>query len=194
MQPVEVSLRTAGQHLAAGRSKEALSVLDEALASRPGYPPLVSLKAVALMRDGQGEAAVRQAEAALAPQPDWPDGLANLGYVLFGLGRASEAERALRRALDKDRTHEASTLTLGHILARSGRARILIDLSRVGFVDSSGLSVLVTALKAARAAGGDVAVLRPAAQARALLELTRLHEVMTVFEDETTAVETLLAS
>ena len=79
-------------------------------------------------------------------------------------------------------------------LARSGRARILIDLSRVGFVDSSGLSVLVTALKAARAAGGDVAVLRPAAQARALLELTRLHEVMTVFEDETTAVETLLAS
>lgn len=130
MQPVEVSLRTAGQHLAAGRSKEALSVLDEALASRPGYPPLVSLKAVALMRDGQGEAAVRQAEAALAPQPDWPDGLANLGYVLFGLGRASEAERALRRALDKDRTHEASTLTLGHILARSGRAEEAVALFR----------------------------------------------------------------
>lgn len=132
MQPVEMSLRYAGQHLAAGRAKEALSVLDEALASRPGYPPLVSLKAVALMRDGQAEAAVRQAEAALAPQPDWPDGLANLGYVLFGLGRVAEAERVLRRALEKDPAHEPATLTLGHLLARGERVDDAIAIFRGG--------------------------------------------------------------
>jgi predicted TPR repeat methyltransferase len=132
MQPVEVTLRNAGQHLAAGRSKEALSMLDEALASRPGYPPLVSLKAVALLRDGQADAAVRQAEAALAPQPDWPDGLANLGYVLFSLGRFAEAEAALRRALAKDAAHEAAALTLGHLLARAERTEEAVAVFRGG--------------------------------------------------------------
>jgi len=130
MQPVDVTLRTAGQHLASGRAKEALGLIDEALASRPAYPPLMSLRAVALLRDGQGEAAVRQAQAALAPQPDWPDGLSNLGYVLFGLGRADEAERVLRQALAKDPAHEPSALTLGHLLARAERVDEAVALFR----------------------------------------------------------------
>lgn len=73
----------------------------------------------------------------------------------------------------------------------AGRTRILVDLGAVDFVDSSGLSVLVTALKGARAAGGDVAVLKPTTDVRALLELTRLHLVFQVFEDEAVAVDAL---
>jgi predicted TPR repeat methyltransferase len=130
MQSVETTLRQASRQLAGGHAKAALSLLDDALASRPGFPPLLSLKAVALLRDGQGEAALRQAQAALEPQPDWPDGLANLGYVLFGLGRQAEAETALRRALAKDPKHEAAALTLGHLLARAERADEAVALLR----------------------------------------------------------------
>jgi anti-sigma B factor antagonist len=72
-----------------------------------------------------------------------------------------------------------------------GKTRLLIDLGAVSFVDSSGLSVLVTALKLARGAGGDVAILKPTADVRALLELTRLHLVFQIFEDEGTAVAAL---
>ena len=75
----------------------------------------------------------------------------------------------------------------------AGRVRMAVDLGGVDFVDSSGLSVLVTALKGARAAGGDVVVLKPTADVRALLELTRLHLVFQIFEDESVAIDVLSA-
>ncbi len=70
----------------------------------------------------------------------------------------------------------------------SGQVRLVVDLSDVRFIDSSGLSILVTALKAARAAGGDVVLLKPPPVVRTLLELTRLHRVLEIFEDEPAAV------
>jgi len=138
MQPVDVTLRDVSQHLAVGRTKEALSLLNQALASRPAYPPLVSLRAVALLRDGQRDAAVREAEAALAPQPDWPDGLANLGYVLFGVGRFADAEAALRRALAASPAHESAALTLGHLLARAGRVDEAVAVFNGGLAERPG--------------------------------------------------------
>lgn len=76
-------------------------------------------------------------------------------------------------------------------IVASGRTRILFDLSAVTFVDSSGLSVLITALNAARAVGGDVALLGLSRDVRSLVELTRLHRVFTIHEDETAALEQL---
>lgn len=76
-------------------------------------------------------------------------------------------------------------------LVDGGRPRLVVDFSDVRFIDSSGISVLVTALKAARGAGGDVVLLRPNETVRGLLEVTRLHRVFLVFEDEADAVAAL---
>ncbi len=70
---------------------------------------------------------------------------------------------------------------------------LVLDFAEVSFVDSSGLSVLVTALKNARAAGGDIALIRVGDQARMLLELTRLHRVFLVADDAETAMTALAA-
>jgi len=72
-----------------------------------------------------------------------------------------------------------------------GKIRVVIDLGDVSFVDSSGLSVLVTALKTARAAGGDVVLSRVNPSVRSILELTRLHRVLEVFEDPEAAAARL---
>lgn len=72
-------------------------------------------------------------------------------------------------------------------LQAAGSRSLILDFEGVSFVDSSGLSVLVTALKNARAAGGDIAITRPGVQARMLLELTRLHLVFLVADDEDAA-------
>jgi anti-sigma B factor antagonist len=76
----------------------------------------------------------------------------------------------------------------------SGSSQVIVDLEKVKFIDSSGLSALVTGFKAARAAGGDMALINLAPAVRSIIELTRLHRIMEIFDDEASAVERLSAS
>ena len=84
----------------------------------------------------------------------------------------------------------AARKTVEGLLA-AGHARLLFDLSAVEFMDSSGLSVIVSALRAAKQAGGEIAVLRPSAIVQSLLEMTRLHRVLAIHDDEDAAVRAL---
>ena len=72
-----------------------------------------------------------------------------------------------------------------------GHNRLVMDMSAVEFVDSSGLSVLVSALKAARSAEGDIVISGPTLEVQALIELTRLHHLFEIFADDTAAVHFL---
>jgi len=60
----------------------------------------------------------------------------------------------------------------------AGKHRLVVDLAGVPFVDSSGLAALISGLKAARLAGGDLRIARPGQQARTVFELTRLDRVL----------------
>ncbi len=71
---------------------------------------------------------------------------------------------------------------------KDGHNRLIFDMQEVSFVDSSGLAVFVNALKGARAAGGDIAILGPTAPVRSILELTRLHRIMSIVESREEAV------
>jgi len=59
-----------------------------------------------------------------------------------------------------------------------GRHHLVVDLSGVSFVDSSGLSALISGLKQSRQAGGDLRLVNPAQQARLVLQVTALDRVM----------------
>lgn len=63
-------------------------------------------------------------------------------------------------------------------LVAAGHARIVIDLSQTEFIDSSGLGALVSCLKKARQAGGDLRIAGPAEQARTVFRLTNLDRVL----------------
>lgn len=64
----------------------------------------------------------------------------------------------------------------------AGRARIVVDLAGVAFMDSSGLGALVGSLKAARQAQGDLRLARPSAQVASVLRLTNLDRVLAVYD------------
>ena len=70
----------------------------------------------------------------------------------------------------------------------SGASRLVLDLSHVEFADSSGLSAILACVNSARRRGGEVALLSPLPRVRALIELTRLDDVVAVATDEATAV------
>jgi anti-sigma B factor antagonist len=65
---------------------------------------------------------------------------------------------------------------------------MVLDLSRVEFADSSGLSAVLACVNGARRRGGEVALLSPMPRVRALIELTRLDDVVAVVTDEATAI------
>jgi len=73
-------------------------------------------------------------------------------------------------------------------LVAQGHHRLILDLEHVDFIDSSGLSVLVSTLKSAQAEEGNVILLNPSDGVRSLIELTRLHQVFEIFEDKEAAI------
>ncbi len=64
-----------------------------------------------------------------------------------------------------------------------GHIKIVLDLSKVDFVDSIGLGVIVSVLKRVRSRNGDLIVAGPAPRVRALFELTRLDEIVELYAD-----------
>jgi anti-sigma B factor antagonist len=69
-----------------------------------------------------------------------------------------------------------------------GGGRLLLDMSAVKFIDSTGLGVIVTAMTAARGRGGSFALFALPAKVRSLVELTRLHLVFDIYADEAAAL------
>ncbi|KAA1416839.1 STAS domain-containing protein [Nocardioides humilatus] len=64
----------------------------------------------------------------------------------------------------------------------AGSARIVVDLSEVDFIDSSGLGALIGGLKTARQAGGDLRIAAAGEQVVTVLKLTNLDRILTPFD------------
>ena len=87
------------------------------------------------------------------------------GQIVIGGGDAALIE-AVTRLLD------------------GGAKRVVIDLSRVSYMDSSGLGALVACRRTAAAQDVPLVLLHPAGKVRDLLQLTGLGELFRIFQDE----------
>jgi len=65
-------------------------------------------------------------------------------------------------------------------LIGDGKMQLVIDFGDMDFIDSTGLGVLVGALKRLRQAGGDLALRSPSRATYKILEITGLTKVFTV--------------
>ncbi len=65
-------------------------------------------------------------------------------------------------------------------LASGGPTLVTVDMSDLAFIDSTGLSVLITALKSLRQQGGDMTLRAPSPGTRRVLEITGLTEVFAI--------------
>ena len=61
-----------------------------------------------------------------------------------------------------------------------GARHVVVDLSDLAFIDSTGLSVLIGGLKRLRQDGGDMALRSPTPGTRRVLEITGLTEVFSI--------------
>ena len=90
---------------------------------------------------------------------------ANGGVVLAQSGRLTVVTAPQLRATVTERL-------------AAGDRLIVVDLSTTEFVDSSGLGTLVSCLKAARQAGGDLRIVAPTEQVAMVLRMTNLDRIL----------------
>ena len=72
-----------------------------------------------------------------------------------------------------------------------GRPFLIIDLEKVPFMDSSGLSALVSALKAARKHNDTVVLVRPTPHVRMTLQMSMLDRIFAIHDTIEDALEAL---
>jgi anti-sigma B factor antagonist len=69
-----------------------------------------------------------------------------------------------------------------------GKKDIILNLGEVVHIDSSGLGELVTSHSTVRREGGRMKLVKLTPRAHALVNLTKLHTVFEIYEDEDTAL------
>jgi anti-sigma B factor antagonist len=70
-----------------------------------------------------------------------------------------------------------------------GTKNLLLNLSQVPFIDSSGIAELVNAIVAVRREGGDVKLLHLTRKVRDTVEILKLGAIFELFDDEALAVK-----
>jgi len=74
-------------------------------------------------------------------------------------------------------------------LVDQGKTRLVIDMGKTEFMDSSGLGALVSRIAATRANHGDVRLASPSPQILNLLQITHLDKVFKCFDHVDAAVK-----
>lgn len=72
-----------------------------------------------------------------------------------------------------------------------GNVRLVLHIAHVSFMDSTGLGALVSTVKAARKANGDIGIVAPSPQVQKLLRLTAMDRVFRVFPSPDEALQQL---
>ncbi len=75
-----------------------------------------------------------------------------------------------------------------HSLIAEGYNKILLNLSGVVHIDSSGIGELMSIYTSLRKQGGDVKLMKLTSHVRNLLQVTRLYTVFDVHDDQTAAL------
>lgn len=72
--------------------------------------------------------------------------------------------------------------------ALEANTKLVLDLSRLRFVDSSGLGAFISCLRKLNAKGGDLKLCGMSKQVRAVFELVRMHRIIDIHDTKEEAV------
>ena len=77
-------------------------------------------------------------------------------------------------------------------LIERGRAHIIVNLENVPYIDSTGLGVLMSALRPTQLFGGRILVVTRTERMKRLFAFLGLSTVLPIFDDEMSAVRSLM--
>ena len=74
-------------------------------------------------------------------------------------------------------------------LLRDNIKKIVIDFSKVPYIDSSGLATLIELLQRLKKNGGSLRICSVSDQVKNVFEITKLHKLFEVYDDQRGALE-----
>lgn len=108
---------------------------------------------------------------------------ASVRYVDLNISTQYQDDYAVVSATGEIDLHTAPRLQSElATLLRTGTGRLVIDLGRVEFCDSTGVNVLLAALRRAKDQGGSMCLVSPQAAVRKILRITGLDNVFPLYE------------
>lgn len=110
----------------AGRHKEAIALIRQALAIHPRDPVLHNNLAEALRNDNQDEASLPSYREAIRLAPKFPEPYFNMGNILKKLGRIEDALAAYRRAIESRPDYGKARFNLANVLREEGRVKTAV--------------------------------------------------------------------
>jgi len=78
---------------------------------------------------------------------------------------------------------DVAFLSAKNCLQKAGIVKAVVDLSGVPYIDSTGLAFVVELHKALQSRGGQLMLANPNARVREVLEMTRIGEIVPLFDD-----------
>lgn len=75
-----------------------------------------------------------------------------------------------------------------HNIVTNGKSHIILNLGKVGFMDSSGLSVLLYCKRLCEESGGSFVLCGLQSYVNSLVNLTNLNKSIPIYEDENQAI------
>jgi anti-sigma B factor antagonist len=76
-----------------------------------------------------------------------------------------------------------------HDVVKMGKTKILLNLAEVIHIDSTGLGELVSSYSTVSRSGGQLKLLKLRPRAQELIQVTRLHTIFEIFDDEAAALQ-----
>ena len=73
-------------------------------------------------------------------------------------------------------------------MAKKKPAKLVVDLSKVSYIDSSGLAVLIEAMQSVEEYGGAFAIAGMQETVRSIFEIARLDQVFRIYPDVNSAL------
>ena len=66
--------------------------------------------------------------------------------------------------------------------------KVVLDMSHVGFVDSTGLGAILSYMRAVESAGGKLKLCGNTHRVKVFFDLVRMHRIVDIFENEVEAI------
>jgi anti-sigma B factor antagonist len=105
------------------------------------------------------------------------------------IGLEKSTDNALSGSVELDIENQANFVEMINTIFEDGKTKIIVDMSNISYIDSSGLWALFEGHKKATQKEGTMVLLNPTKDVRRVLDITKMSSKMKIVASENEAIE-----